>query len=95
MAKRKRIVIGGISIECSTNSPMFQTAADFGKVQGSLFVDLVDFPFEKYEIDVLLLYYLKSIPGRPVKAGYYAKTKGEEVKILVQRLWDKAPSASI
>ena len=95
MAKRKRIVIGGISIECSTNSPMFQTAADSGKVQGSLFVDLVDFPFEKYEVDVLLLYYLKSIPGGQVKAGYYAKTKGEEVKILVQRLWDKAPSASI
>ena len=40
--------IGGgvISIECSTNSPMFPTAADFEKVQGSLLVDLVDFPFD-------------------------------------------------
>jgi len=52
MAKRKRIAIGGISTECSTYSPLFQTAADFEKVQGSLLVDLVDFPFEKYEIDV-------------------------------------------
>jgi len=45
MAKRKRIAIGGISTECSTYSPLFQTAADFEKVQGSLLVDLVDFPF--------------------------------------------------
>ena len=95
MALLKRIAIGGISTECSTYFPLFQTAADFEKVQGSLFVHLVDFPFEKYEIDVLLLYYLKSIPGGQVKAGYYANTKGEEVKILVQRLWDKTPSASI
>ena len=58
MAKRKRIAIGGISTECSTYSPLFQTAADFEKVQGSLLVDLVDFPFEKYEIDVHPLSYL-------------------------------------
>ena len=95
MAKRKRIAIGGISTECSTYSPLFQTVADFEKVQGSLLVDLVDFQFEKYEIDVHPLSYLKSIPGGPVKAGYYVKTKSEEVKILVQRLWDMAPSASI
>ena len=70
MAKRKRIAIGGISTECSTYSPLFQTAADFEKVQGSLLVDLVDFPFEKYEIDVHPLSYLKSIPGGPVEAGF-------------------------
>jgi microcystin degradation protein MlrC len=46
MALRKRIAIGGISTECSTYSPLFQTAADFEKVQGSLLVDLVDFPFD-------------------------------------------------
>ena len=69
MAKRKRIAIGGISTECSTYSPLFQTAADFEKVQGSLLVDLVGFPFEKYEIDVHPLSYLKSIPGGPVEAG--------------------------
>ena len=46
MAKRKRIAIGGISTECSTYSPLFQTAADFEKVQGSLLVDLVDFQFD-------------------------------------------------
>ena len=46
MAKRKRIAIGGISTECSTYSPLFQTAADFEKVQGSMLVDLVDFQFD-------------------------------------------------
>jgi len=46
MAKRKRIAIGGISTECSAYSPLFQTAADFEKVQGSLLVDLVDFQFD-------------------------------------------------
>jgi len=43
MAKRERIAIGGISTECSINSPLFPAAADFEKVQGSLLVDLVDF----------------------------------------------------
>ena len=77
MGKRKRIAIGGISTECSTYSPLFQTAADFEKVQGSLLVDLVDFQFEKYELDLHPLSYLKSIPGGPVEADFYAKTKGE------------------
>jgi microcystin degradation protein MlrC len=46
MAKRKRMDFGGISTEYSTYSPLFQTAADFEKVRGSLLVDLVDFPFD-------------------------------------------------
>ena len=46
MAKRKRIAIGGISTECSAYFPLFQTAADFEKVQGSLLDDLVDFQLD-------------------------------------------------
>ena len=46
MAKLKRIAIGRISTDFSTNSPLFPTVADFEKVQGSLLVDLVDFPFD-------------------------------------------------
>ena len=46
MAKRKRIAIGRISTEYSTYSHLFQTAADFEKVQGALLVDLVDFSFD-------------------------------------------------
>ena len=75
MSKRKRIAIGGISTECSTYSPLFQTEADFEQVQGSLLVDLVDFPFEKYEIEVEPLSYYKAIPGGLVEADFYEKTK--------------------
>ena len=46
MAKRKRIAIGGISTECSAYFPLFQTEADFEKVQGSLLDDLVDFQLD-------------------------------------------------
>ncbi|MCH1520249.1 MAG: hypothetical protein L7T82_01825 [SAR324 cluster bacterium] len=46
MAKRKSIAIGMISTECSPYSPLFQTPADFEKVQGALLVDLVDFSYD-------------------------------------------------
>ena len=43
MAKRKCIAIGGVSTECSTYTPLFQTVAEFEKGQGSLLDDLVYF----------------------------------------------------
>ena len=61
MAKRKRIAIGGISTECSTYSPMFQTAADFEKVQGSLLVDLVGFPFDLIRVWIAKRKYMEVI----------------------------------
>ena len=61
MAKRKRIAIGGISTECSTYSPLFQTAADFEKVQGSLLVDLVDFPFDLIRVWIAKRKYMEVI----------------------------------
>jgi len=61
MAKRKRIAIGGISTECSTYSPLFQTAADFEKVQGSLLVDLVDFPFDLIRVWIVKRKYMEVI----------------------------------
>ena len=61
MAKRKRIAIGGISTECSTYSPLFQTAADFEKVQGSLLVDLVDFPFDIIRVWIAKRKYMEVI----------------------------------
>ena len=77
MTKRKCIAIGGISTECSTYSPLFQTESDFEKIQGSVLADLVGFPFDKYEIEVKLIFYQKSIPGGPLETGFYAKTKGD------------------
>ena len=61
MAKRKRIAIGGISTECSTYSPLFQTAADFKKVQGSLLVDLVDFQFDLIRVWIAKRKYMEVI----------------------------------
>ena len=61
MAKRKRIAIGGISTECSTYSSLFQTAADFEKVQGSLLVDLVDFPFDLIRVWIAKRKYMEVI----------------------------------
>jgi hypothetical protein len=86
MAKRKRIAIGGISTECSTYSPLFQTAADFEKVQGSLLVDLVDFTFEKYEIDVHPLSYLKSIPGGAAPAQALVRLDGSSASIPIEKM---------
>ena len=76
MAKRKCIAIGGISTECSTYSPLFQTETDFEKIQGLLLTDLVGFPFDKYEIEVKPIFYHKSIPGGPLETGFYTRTKG-------------------
>ena len=59
MAKWKRIDIGGISTECSTYSPLFQTAADFEKVQGALLVDLVDFPFDLIRVWIAKRQYME------------------------------------
>ena len=61
MAKRKRIAIGGISTECSTYSPLFQTAADFEKVQGSMLVDLVDFQFDLIRVWIAKRKYMEVI----------------------------------
>ena len=61
MSLRKRIAIGGISTECSTYSPLFQTAADFEKVQGSMLVDLVDFQFDLIRVWIAKRKYMEVI----------------------------------
>ena len=50
-----------MSTECSTYSPLFQTAADFEKVQGSLLVDLVDFPFDLIRVWIAKSKYMEVI----------------------------------
>ena len=46
MSKRKSIAIGGVINECSTYFPLFQTTADFEKVQVVLLIDLMDFKLD-------------------------------------------------
>ena len=40
MQKLKKVAIGGISKECGTYSPLFQTEDDFEMIQGTRLVDL-------------------------------------------------------
>ena len=61
MAKRKRLAIGGASTECSKYSPLFQTAADFEKVQGSLLDDLVDFQLDLIRVWIVKRKYMEVI----------------------------------
>ena len=61
MAKRKRNAIGGISTECSAYFPLFQTAADFEKVQGSLLDDLVDFQLDLIRVWIAKRNYMEVI----------------------------------
>ena len=61
MAKRKRIAIGRISTDFSTNSPLFLTAAEFEKVQVSLLVDLVDNPFDLIRVLIARKKYMEVI----------------------------------
>ena len=69
MAKQKRIAIGGISTECSTYSPLFQTAADFEKVQGSLLDDLVDFQLDLIGVWIAKRNYMEVIADVILEMG--------------------------
>ena len=70
MAK-KNIAIGGISTECSSYSPLFQNKEDFRTLRGQELLDLVDFPFSKYSINVYPLFFNRSVPGGPIDREYF------------------------
>ena len=82
MSSQKRIAIGGISTECSTYSSLFQTEEDFNKIEGDLLVELLNFPFESFNIHAHPLFFCKSLPGGPVKAEYYSSAKEKFLKLL-------------
>ena len=76
MAK-KNIAIGGISTECSSYSPLFQNEDDFISIQGQALIDLVDFPFLQYNINVNPLFFNKSVPGGPIEKQYFDQIKNQ------------------
>ena len=47
-----KIVIGGISTECSSYSPLFQNNIDFKRIEGDKLIKHIDFDFKKYKIEV-------------------------------------------
>ena len=82
MSSQKRIAIGGISTECSTYSPLFQTEDDFNKIEGDLLVELLNFPFESFNIHTHPLFFCKSLPGGPVEAKFFTSIKDKFLKLL-------------
>ena len=82
MSIQKRIAIGGISTECSTYSPLFQTEDDFNKIEGDLLVELLNFPFESFNIHTHPLFFCKSLPGGPVEAKNFSYIKEKFLKQL-------------
>ena len=77
MMAKKNIAIGGISTECSSYSPLFQNEEDFFSIQGQALIDLVDFPFLQYNINVNPLFFNKSVPGGPIEKQYFDKIKNQ------------------
>ena len=75
MSSQKRIAIGGISSECSTYSPLFQSEDDFNKIEGDSLVELLNFPFESFNIHAQPLFFCKSLPGGPVEAKFFSNIK--------------------
>ncbi|MDB9933444.1 M81 family metallopeptidase [Candidatus Thioglobus sp.] len=71
----KKIAIGGISTECSSYSPLYQKKDDFQSIQGQELLDLVDFPFNKFDIKPYPLFFNKSVPGGPIDREYFTQIK--------------------
>ena len=58
---KKKIAIGGISTECSTYSPLYQNEKDFESLKNKELLNLIDFPFENYDIEIVDLIQLVNI----------------------------------
>ena len=73
----KHIAIGGISTECSSYSPLYQNKADFEMIQGQALLDLVDYPFNEFNIKTHPLFFKKSVPGGPIEKQYFKEVMEE------------------
>ena len=78
----KNIAIGGISTECSSYSPLHQKERDFTIVEGQELLDVVNFPFADYDIEVHPVFFNKSVPGGPIESNYFDQIKDKFIKEL-------------
>ena len=79
---KKRIAIGGISTERSTYSTLYQNEKDFESLQKKELLNLIDFPFENYNIEIFPIFFNRSLPGGPIDTSYFAKVKNDFIKQL-------------
>ena len=73
----KRIAIGGIHTECSSYSPLHQTAADFTRIEERDLLNYTGYDFAAREIEAVPLFHDRSVPGGPVSAATFAAQKSE------------------
>ena len=66
-----KIVIGGISTECSSYSPLFQKTHDFKRLEGDKLIQYIDFDFQKHNIEPKSIFFDFSLPGGPIKKSVY------------------------
>ena len=78
----KKIAIGGISTECSTYSPLYQNESDFVSLQGQTLLNLIDFPFDHYGIEIIPIFFNRSFPGGPIESQYFRETKDKFIAKL-------------
>jgi len=78
----KKIAIGGISTECSTYSPLYQNESDFVSLQGKTLLNLIDFPFDDYDIEIIPIFFNRSVPGGPIESQYFRETKDKFIAKL-------------
>ena len=80
----KNIAIGGISTECSSYSPLYQKESDFTSLDGQALLDLVDFPFNEYDLVAYPIFFNKSVPGGPIEGEYFEQIKDKFIEQLKQ-----------
>ncbi|WP_298981985.1 M81 family metallopeptidase [uncultured Roseibium sp.] len=82
-----KIAVGGIHTECSTYSPLIQTADDFTIVRGEDLVREAGLADSRYaEIAFQPLFHARSVPGGPVEETCYQSFKGDFLKQLEDSL---------
>lgn len=82
-----RIAVGGIHTECSTYSPVLQSAADFNIARGKELLVHVGVDGDRFaDVTFCPLFHARSIPGGPVSADCYAVFKSAFLADLTSSL---------
>ena len=78
----KRVAIGGLHTECSSYSPVYQTQADFTRMEGATLIDTVPFDFKAHDLLPVPLFHDRSVPGGPVTAETFASQRADFMNAL-------------
>jgi len=72
----------GISTECSTYSPLHQNEKDFEILQNDELINLINFPFDSYGIEIFPIFFNRSVPKGSIENSYFTKIKN---KFIIQK----------